>query len=829
MISKIAKIFQGDASKKFLSGSRAIVDKINEMEKALEVKTDTEIKEQSLKIKENIRSGQSAESFIVEAFALAREAGKRVMGMRYFDVQLLGGLALYSGNIAEMKTGEGKTFVCTLPAYLQSLSGLGVHIVSVNDYLTKRDFEWMKPLYEFLGISVGCVTDNTSNKEKIENYNKDIVYVNNSTLGFDYLRDNMRYFGDESLFSGKVFNYAIVDEADSILIDEARTPLIISGPAEDSSDLYMALNMVVSHLTSESYDVSEEDNSVNLTGIGTDNVENMLQSSGLMTGGLYDAVNYKIVHHLNQSLRAHKLFARNKQYLIKDQKVMIIDELTGRVLDGRRYSDGLHQAIEAKEGVPIQKENQTLASITYQNLFRMYKKLAGMSGTAKTDEKEFKDIYHVNVVEIPMNRTLAREDFDDLIFVTKGEKNKAVVEKVKELNAIGRPVLVGTASVEYSEELSDVFKKAKIPHEVLNAKNHEKEAKIIANAGKFAAVTIATNMAGRGTDIKLGGSIDSEMEQFVGKKLSPEELAATRKELELQIEENKSRVLKAGGLFVLGAERYESRRVDNQLRGRSGRQGDPGSSQFFLSLEDDLLRIFGGDKIKSMISRLGFKEGEAMNHGMLTKVIRYSQKRIESMNYDMRKSLIRYDDIFNEQRVYIYDRRNSIMESEDIFDNIEILCQDFIEDMSDEFDIKDSSNFMLNNDFVERFKENTNIDLADKGCTLSPSESTMDMVVKFLESKTVEKLNSDIIKHGGETISSVVKNIMLSTLDEAWKAHLSFVSSIREGIHLRSYGQKDPLNEYKMESYKNYDVSIKMINAITLKKILAFEINEYSE
>ncbi len=826
MLKRVAKLFIKDDSQKFIQKAKRSVEAINLLEQDLIGLSDVEIKEKSLNLQAEVLSGKSLESALPLAFALVREAGKRTLKMRHFDVQLIGGMALFEGNIAEMKTGEGKTFVCTLSAYLNSLQKKGVHIVSVNDYLIKRDFEWMRPIYDFLGISVGCVTDEIKHDDKVAAYNCDIVYVNNSTLGFDYLRDNMRSFGEASFFQNAKFNYAIVDEADSILIDEARTPLIISGPSVQNSEIYIAIDKIVRKLASDCYTIVEDEKSVHLTDVGVDELEKTLRAKGMIQGDLYSADNHKIVNHLQQALRAHTTFVRNKEYLVKDGKIMIIDELTGRILDGRRYSEGLHQALEAKEGVEIQKENQTLASITYQNLFRMYKKLSGMTGTAKTEEKEFSDIYHIKVIEIPTNKPVVRKDFEDLVFLSMEDKNNAIVEKAKELNEKGQPVLIGTASVEYSENLSKIFTKNKIKHEVLNAKNHQREAKIIANAGRLGAVTISTNMAGRGTDIKLGGNLEIELEKFLEKPRSEAEINAKTIELEVQIERERLQVLSAGGLYVLGAERYESRRVDNQLRGRSGRQGDVGASQFMLSLDDDLLRIFGGEGVKKIVSRLGFKAGESMNHSMLTRVIRYSQKRIESMNYDMRKSVVRYDDILNEQRVYIYERRNSFMEDGDIFNKIKILCEDFVNDAMEEHEIPQGQNLMHNQYFIDKVYENFRADLQDKSKFSDENFKTPELAMNELYKLCEEKINEDIIKHGGEIVQHVALNIALGIIDQMWREHLSLMASIKDGIHLRSYGQKDPLSEYKMESYKNYDIMIKTINALTLRRFMSFELHD---
>lgn len=823
MLGKLVSKLFGDSSTKFVQKYSPILTKINALESDLSNLSNAELLAKSLELRAKVRAGLELDSVMCDAFAMVRESSKRFLGMRHFDVQILGGIALHLGNIAEMKTGEGKTLVSTLPAYLNSLAG-SVHMVSVNDYLTKRDCEWMRPVFEGLGISVGCVVDELTAAEKLTQYKCDITYVNNSTLGFDYLRDNMRNIGDGIFFEGG-FQYAIVDEADSILIDEARTPLIISGPSQNNVDVYRKTNIAISGLASECYVVNEEEKSIHLTDIGVDKVEKILKSHGVINDDLYSDKNFNIVNSLNQSLRAKYLFHRDKDYIIKDKRILIIDEFTGRVLDGRRYSEGLHQAIEAKENVPIQQENMTLASVTYQNLFRMYKKLSGMTGTAQTEAQEFKDIYHINVLSIPTNKTVTRIDREDLVFLSRQDKYNYLIQIVQEANAKGQPILLGTASVEASEELSKICKQNKISHEVLNAKNHAKEATIIANSGRSGAVTIATNMAGRGTDIKLGGNFEMMLLQALEENKSGEAEENIRQNLLAKYEEDKQKVLNAGGLLVIGTERHESRRIDDQLRGRSGRQGDPGETIFLLSLEDDLLRIFGGDRIKSIISRLGYKEGEPMDHAMLTKVIRYSQKKIESANYDMRKNLLRYDDILNEQRVFLYAKRAQVVKSTDLMGVFREICHDFTTNLLEISGVMQGQNAMSNQLFINKIEEILGEKSLDGINDFDERFYLPASITEFIFQKTEEKLAKDIAKHDQDSVNSVLGSIFVGSLDEVWRGHLSTMSGIRDGIHLRSYGQKDPLNEYRIESYKNFDHIMHTYNNLVIYRVNVFQLH----
>src|SRR6056300_1605897 len=675
----LKKIF-GSTNQRKISALNSTVEQINKLEESFTALSDTELKNKTNEFKKRLQNKDTLDIILPEAFAAVREASKRVIGQRHFDVQLMGGIILHQGKISEMKTGEGKTLVATLPVYLNSLQEKGVHVVTVNDYLAKRDSEWMGQIYQFLGLSVGCLTANVQDEDRKKIYNCDVVYGTNNEFAFDYLRDNMKLSLDEMV--QRDFNYCIVDEVDSILIDEARTPLIISGPTEDTSTEYFLCNKIVNDLNSDLYQKDEKDRNVTLNDKGVDEVEKKLSKLNLLNGdNFYDPRNISLVHHINQSLKANVLFQKDKDYIIRDNQVQIIDEFTGRVLEGRRYSDGLHQAIKAKEGVPIQNENQTFASTTYQNCFRLYQKLSGMTGTAMTEANEFYDIYKLDVVEIPTNVSIARKDLNDQIYRTEKEKINAIIENIKEANKQGQPILVGTTSIEKSEELSNHLNQQSIKHNVLNAKQHEKEASIIAQAGRLGAVTIATNMAGRGTDIQLGGNL--ELRKMESNDPIQEEQI---------FNEEKQKVMEAGGLFVIGTERHESRRIDNQLRGRSGRQGDQGKSIFFLSLEDDLMRIFGSERIDSMLQKLGFKEGESIDHPWINKALEKAQQKVEARNFDIRKSLLQFDDVMSDQREVIYEQRLEILKTENIYPIIDGVFNEVIDSI-------------LNNN--KGFKENT--------------------------------------------------------------------------------------------------------------------------
>ncbi|MEK9742184.1 MAG: preprotein translocase subunit SecA, partial [Pelagibacteraceae bacterium] len=725
------------------------------------------------------------DQILPEAFAAVREASKRTIGQRHFDVQLMGGLVLHQGKISEMKTGEGKTLVATLPVYLNSLLEKGVHVVTVNDYLAKRDSEWMGKIYEFLGLSVGCLTNNVADEERKKIYNCDVVYGTNSQFAFDYLRDNMKLSTQEMV--QRDFHYCIVDEVDSVLIDEARTPLIISGPAEGNTSEYFLCNKIVKELDKSNYQIDEKDRNVNLTDNGIDNVEKKLSQLKLLQGSnFYDPQNLSLVHHINQSLKANLLFTKDKDYIVRDNQVQIIDEFTGRVLDGRRYSDGLHQAIEAKEGVPIQNENQTFASITYQNYFRLYKKLSGMTGTAMTEAEELFDIYKLDVVEIPTNVAMTRKDLNDQIYRTEKEKLNAIISDIKNAHHNKQPVLVGTTSIEKSEKISDILKKEQIKHHVLNAKQHEKEAEIIALAGCPGAVTIATNMAGRGTDIQLGGNLDV--------RLKNTEDHDNEKKLH---QKDKELVIQSGGLFVIGTERHESRRIDNQLRGRSGRQGDAGKSIFYLSLEDDLMRIFGSEKIDYMLQKLGFKEGESIDHPWINKALEKAQQKVEARNFDIRKTLLQFDDVMNDQRKVIYEQRLDVMKSQNIYSITDGIFKEITDDI-----IQTSNNLSANADDREIFKNRI-----ERICGIKLSNEdfsnfiqySKDKKIEFLEKNFKNKRKSRIEKISDEHNQDVEKKIFLQNLDFEWRSHLQYLEQLRQVIGLRGYGQKNPLDEYKRE------------------------------
>src|SRR5712692_7605757 len=678
MIGALARRVFGSANDRYIKSLQPLVDEINAAEPALAALSDEDLRARTAALKQRLGQGETVDDILPDAFATVREAAKRTLGQRHFDVQLMGGIVLHRGTIAEMKTGEGKTLVATLPVYLNALAGKGVHVVTVNDYLARRDSEWMGQIYRFLGLSVGCIVHGVEDDERRNQYGADVTYGTNNEFGFDYLRDNMKFRLEE--MDQRPFNYAIVDEVDSILIDEARTPLIISGPAEDSSELYRRVNELIPRLAAEDYEKDEKQRAVTLTESGVEKIEAMLREADMITAGtLYDIHNVALVHHVNQALRAHKLFARDTDYIVKDGKLIIIDEFTGRMMEGRRYSEGLHQALEAKEGVDVQNENQTLASITFQNYFRLYPKLAGMTGTAMTEAAEFGDIYRLDVIEVLTNMAVIRADHDDEVYRTAREKYEAIITQILECHERKQPVLVGTVSIEKSEALSGLLKKRKIPHQVLNARYHEQEAYIIAQAGRPGAVTIATNMAGRGTDIQLGGNLDMRLKHDAAQNPDPaqrEERAAT---IRAEIEAAREEVRQAGGLFVIGSERHESRRIDNQLRGRSGRQGDPGGSKFFVSLEDDLMRIFGSERMDGMLQRLGLKEGEAIIHRWINKALEKAQQKVEARNYEIRKQLLKFDDVMNDQRKVVYEQRKEIMSARDVAATVSDMRHEVVE------------------------------------------------------------------------------------------------------------------------------------------------------
>lgn len=804
MLTDIARKIFGSANDRFVKKQSKTIEQINALEKSFMELSDEELKNKTLEFRTRLQDGETLDEILPEAFATVREAAKRTLGQRHYDVQLIGGIVLHKGMISEMKTGEGKTLVATLAAYLNAIEQKGVHIVTVNDYLAKRDAEWMGQVYRFLGLTVDYIIHEKTDEERKIAYNADITYGTNNELGFDYLRDNMKFSPEERV--QRDFNFAIVDEVDSILIDEARTPLIISGAAEDSSEKYILVNNVIKHINANDYEKDEKAKNVTLTELGMEHVEKLLKDAGLITeGGLYDIKNVPLVNHVNQALRANIMFTKDIDYLVRDNKVLIIDEFTGRIMEGRRYSDGLHQALEAKEGVDIQSENQTLASITFQNYFRLYPKLAGMTGTAMTEEAEFCDIYNLSCVEIPTNRPILRKDEHDCIYRTEKEKYNAIIDTIKECHTKGQPVLVGTTSVEKSEIIATLLKQqTDIKFEVLNAKHHEREAAIVAEAGRYGAVTIATNMAGRGTDIQLGGNVDVSLRKQLTGNETPAEIEKIKEEVSLEIAENKEKVLKSGGLYILGTERHESRRIDNQLRGRSGRQGDPGTSKFFLSLEDDLMRIFGSERMSDVLRRLGLPEGEALVHPFISKALEKAQQKVEERNFDIRKSLLKYDNVMNEQRKVIYEQRKEIMSTDDISETVTDMRHDYLSAIisnsiflgtpPEEWDI-----LRLQQDIFNITGMNLPVDEWAHRPEIT-SEDMIEQILKEVDSRIIAK-NAQIPEN---IIRLVEKSIVLQTLDQLWKEHIATLDLMRHTIVLRAYGQKDPLNEYKREAFNMF-------------------------
>lgn len=805
MLGKIARKIFGSANDRFVKKLYKTVNKINALEPDFIKLSDEELKAKTDEYRTRLKNGETLDDILPEAFATVREASKRVMGQRHYDVQLIGGIVLHKGMIAEMKTGEGKTLVATLAAYLNALEGKGVHVVTVNDYLAKRDAEWMGRIYRFLGLTVDYIIHGKNDNERRIAYNSDIVYATNNELGFDYLRDNMKF----SLYERvqRDFNFAIVDEVDSILIDEARTPLIISGEAEDSSATYISVSNLMPQLLPEDYEKDEKQKNVTLTEAGMEHVEKLLREAGLIKeGSLYDIGNVGLVQHVNNALRAHKMFQKDVDYIVKDGKVVIVDEFTGRIMEGRRFSDGLHQALEAKEGVKIQSENQTLASITFQNYFRLYPKLSGMTGTAMTEETEFCDIYNLVCVEIPTNKPVQREDLHDEIYRTEGEKYRAIINTILDCNRRGQPVLVGTTSVEKSEIVANLLHKAapNLHFEVLNARYHEREAAIVAQAGVSGAVTIATNMAGRGTDIQLGGNPEMKLQETLKGDETPEQIAEIKKKIEAEVAADKEKVLAAGGLYILGTERHESRRIDNQLRGRAGRQGDPGTSKFFLSMQDDLMRIFGSEKMSNVLQRLGLPEGEALVHPWISKALEKAQQKVEERNFDIRKNLLKYDNVMNEQRKIIYEQRREIMESDDLSDTIKDMRDEYLSGIID-------AHVPYGTGASEWNKESLKQDLSAATSFVLPitnwcnepeldSEGLKERILQEVDNRMAEReaaLPADAVK-------MVQKSIFLQVLDQLWKDHIATLDLMRHTIVLRAYGQKDPLNEYKKEAFNMF-------------------------
>lgn len=786
MLGNILKKIVGTKNDRELKRLSLLLDEVNNFEPKMMSLNDEELREKSAYFKEKLKNGLTLDDILTEAFAVAREASRRTLLMRPFDVQVIGGIVLHEGTIAEMKTGEGKTLAATMPLYLNALEGKGCHVVTVNDYLAKRDAEWMGPIYHFLGLSVGVIVHGIDDDERREAYHADITYGTNNEFGFDYLRDNMKFSLED--YVQREFNYAIVDEVDSILIDEARTPLIISGPSEESTDKYYKINQIIPRLKNDiDYTIDEKSRTVVLTEKGVAHVEGYLNVQNL-----YEPRNIESVHHVNQALRAHTLFKRDVDYLVKDGEVIIVDEFTGRVMPGRRYSDGLHQALEAKEKVKIERENQTLASITFQNYFRMYKKLAGMTGTADTEAAEFKKIYNLDVVVVPTNMPMIRKDYNDLIYKTENEKIKAVIEEVKILNKAKRPVLIGTISIEKSELLSKHLTHTGVKHHVLNAKNHEREAEIVAQAGQPGMVTISTNMAGRGTDIRLG-----------------------------------EKVAEIGGLHILGTERHESRRIDNQLRGRSGRQGDGGSSRFYLSLQDDLLRIFGADRISSIMDRIGIEEDQPIEHKYISRAIENAQKRVEGQNFDIRKHLLDYDDVMNRQRKVIYEQRKKVLRGDNLWSDIQEMVEEIVADLLFEY-VNDKGNPEkwnlkgLEDTLFKQFSLRLNL---TNSAEINSAQSISDFIIQNVQKLLHDKEND----FGQELMNYLMKVIMLQAIDTHWKEHLLAMDHLREGIGLRGYGQKDPVREYQREGYEMFMEMIFHIKMDTLEKLCLVKIQREEE
>jgi preprotein translocase subunit SecA len=833
MLNTLLKKVFGSRNDRLIKQYFQVVSTINSLEQTFAALTDAELRAKTEEFKQRVKNGETLDALLPEAFAVVREASKRVLGMRHFGVQLIGGMVLHNGKIAEMRTGEGKTLTATLPSYLNALAGNGIHLVTVNDYLAKRDSEWMGRIYQFLGISVGVVLSNMDHEDKQTAYSADITYGTNNEFGFDYLRDNM--VNDPAERVQRVLNYAIVDEVDSILIDEARTPLIISGQAEGNTEVYISMNKLIPKLVRQEkedspgdFSVDEKSQQVLLSEAGFENAEKILAQSGLLTAGasLYDPANINLVHHLYAALRAHSLFHLDQHYVVQDGEIVIVDEFTGRLMSGRRWSEGLHQAVEAKENVPIQKENQTLASITFQNYFRMYKKLAGMTGTADTEAYEFQQIYGLETVIIPTDRPMIRDDRMDQVFRTMDEKNNAIIEGIKDCYECGQPVLVGTTSIENNELLSSLLNKSKLPHQLLNAKQHASEAEIVAQAGRPKMITIATNMAGRGTDIVLGGNIEPEIERInvdenINSAIKEERITKLREDWKLLHEE----VLNQGGLHIIGTERHESRRVDNQLRGRSGRQGDPGSSRFYLSLEDPLLRIFASDRVANIMQRLNMPEGEAIEHPWVTRAIENAQRKVEARNFDIRKQLLEYDDVANDQRKVIYQQRNELLESHDISETITAMREDVLgslvgthippDSIEEQWDIPGlektlASEYQLQLPIQEWFEKESELH-EDK-----VSQRVIDISNKHYQEK-VDKVGNDIM-------SQYERAVMLQNLDTHWREHLAALDHLRQGIHLRGYAQKNPKQEYKREAFGLFATMLDEIKSEVTKILMMVQI-----
>jgi len=824
MLGALAKSLFGSANDRKVKPLWGTVAKINALESRFQPMSDEELRNQTVLFRERLAKGEDLDDLLPEAFAVVREAAKRTLGQRHFDVQLVGGMVLHKGNIAEMKTGEGKTLVATLPTYLNALAGDGVHVVTVNDYLAKRDSDWMGQVYRFLGLSVGVIVHGLDDAERKAAYAADITYGTNNEFGFDYLRDNMKYSLDTMSQRGHAF--AIVDEVDSILVDEARTPLIISGPTEDLTEMYRAVDAVMVNLTKDDYDLDEKSRQVSLNETGNEHMAQLLKAAGLLPhGDLYDTENIGVVHHVNQALKAHLLFQRDKDYIVKNDQVVIIDEFTGRMMEGRRYSEGLHQALEAKENVQVQPENVTLASITFQNYLRLYDKLAGMTGTAMTEAAEFMDIYKLDVLEIPTNVPVSRKDADDEVYRTEEEKFDAIIKLVAECREKGQPVLVGTTSIEKSEELSEVLKKRGIAHNVLNARYHEQEAYIVAQAGVPGAVTIATNMAGRGTDIQLGGNLEMRVRSELAGLPEGPEREARIDAIRAEIAVNKQTALAAGGLYMIGTERHESRRIDNQLRGRSGRQGDPGASKFFLSLQDDLMRIFGSERMEKVLTTLGLEPGEAITHPWVNKALEKAQQKVEARNFEIRKNILKYDDVLNDQRRVIFEQRREIMSSDDVSDQIADFREEVVEmlvarhipekayaEQWDAVGLQDEvrSIFGVDLPIVDWTKEEG---IAD--------EEVRERILKAVE----ERAAARAAEHGTEVTRYVEKAILLQTLDHHWREHIVDLDHLRQYVGLRGYGQRDPLNEYKGDAFELFETLLSKLRTEVVRQLMHVQIS----
>jgi len=824
MLSVARKLF-GTVNDRKLRPLRARVNRINALEPIMEALSDQSLKGKTAEFRKRLADGATLDSLLEEAFAVVREAAKRVNNMRHFDVQLMGGMVLHSGAIAEMRTGEGKTLVATLAAYLNALEGKGVHVITVNDYLARRDAEWMGRIYGALGMSTGVIVHGVSDEDRRAGYAADITYGTNNEFGFDYLRDNMKYSLDQMAQRGH--HFAIVDEVDSILIDEARTPLIISGPTDDRSDLYIAIDSLIPRLAAEDFELDEKQRSVVFTETGTEKMEGWLVELGVLEGSLWEPGNISLVHHSNQALRAHKLYSRDKDYIVKDSQVMLIDEFTGRMMEGRRLSEGLHQAIEAKERVDIKPENVTLASITFQNYFRLYKKLAGMTGTALTEADEFADIYKLSVIDLPTNKPVLRQDDDDVVYRTAKAKYAEIVKEVKEAHAKGQPILLGTASIEKSELLSNLLTAQRIPHRVLNARHHEQEAFIVASAGVPGGVTVATNMAGRGTDIQLGGNLDmrlaqerAEKEKALGRILSDGEVSLLSAQIKADIEVKKKQALDAGGLYVLGTERHESRRIDNQLRGRTGRQGDPGKSKFYISIEDDLMRIFAADRMDSVMRRLGIKEDEGITHPWMNKAMETSQKKIEERNFEIRKNVLKYDDVINDQRKAIFEQRLEFLRADDVSETISEMRDIVIDAIvsrampekayAEQWDIEG---------LAEALRTDLAIDLPVKAWAAEEGVANEEIAERIRQAVGTHYANLTRLV-GDQQMRRIEKQVLLQVLDLRWREHLQHIDQLRSVIHLRSYGQRDPLNEFKREAFNLFDTLLSELRATVTRSLM---------